>query len=79
MIMRNLKIYALLAALALLCSCEERHPSPFGDITGVYFNNLSSTMMVTDSLDVTFVYESADFLEVPVKVQLMGKIGRAHV
>ena len=30
-------------------------------------------MMVTDSLDVTFVYESADFLEVPVKVQLMGR------
>ena len=73
MLMRNIKIYILLLAVTLLCSCEERHPSPFEDISGVYFNNLSSMMMVTDSLDLTFVYESGDSVEVPVRVQLMGR------
>lgn len=73
MIMRNYNIYILLLSAVLLCSCEERHPAPFEDISGVYFNNLSPTMMVTDSLDLTFVYESADSVEVPVRVQLMGR------
>lgn len=30
-------------------------------------------MMNTDSLDVTFVYEASDMIEVPVKVQLVGR------
>ena len=30
-------------------------------------------MTVTDSLDLTFVYEASDELEVPVKIQLMGR------
>ena len=30
-------------------------------------------MTVTDSTDLTFVYEAEDELEVPVKVQLMGR------
>lgn len=30
-------------------------------------------MSVTDSVDVTFVYESSDLLEVPVRVQLIGR------
>ena len=63
----------MLTAAALLCACEERHPALFDDISGVYFNNLSSTMMVTDSLDLTFVYESGDTVDVPVRVQLMGR------
>ena len=71
--MRHFKSYILLAAAALLCACEERHPALFDDISGVYFNNLSSTMMVTDSLDLTFVYESEDTVDVPVRVQLMGR------
>ena len=43
------------------------------DITGVYFNNTSGLMAVTDSVDITFVYEAADQVEVPVKVQLLGR------
>ena len=74
MIMRFIKINILFAVLVFLCSCEERHPALFEDISGVYFNNLSSTMMVTDSLVLTFVYESEDRVEVPVKVQLMGRV-----
>lgn len=73
MIMKRFKLNILFLAAVLLCSCEERHPAPFEDISGVYFNNLSSTMMVTDSLDFTFVYESADSVDVPVRVQLMGR------
>ena len=44
-------------ALVLLgaASCQERHPALFDDINGVYFNNLSGTMSVTDSVDLTFV------------------------
>ena len=62
----------MLSLLALV-ACQERTPELFQDITGVYFNNTSATMSVTDSLDLTFVYEAADEMEVPVKVQLLGR------
>lgn len=63
----------ILLALLLLCSCQQRTPDLFDDITGVYFNNTSFGTTVTDSMDVTFVYESADMLQVPVRVQLLGR------
>lgn len=62
----------MLSLLALV-ACQERTPEFFQDITGVYFNNMSATMSVTDSLDLTFVYEAGDEMEVPVKVQLLGR------
>lgn len=71
MIMR--KISYILSALAVLLSCQERHPDLFDDIDGVYFNNLTATMSATDSLDYTFVYQTGDELEVPVCVQLVGR------
>ena len=60
-------------SLLALAACQERNPEFFQDITGVYFNNMSATMSVTDSLDLTFVYEAGDDMEVPVKVQLLGR------
>ena len=48
------------------------------DISGVYFNNTSGLMAVTDSIDITFVYEAADVIEVPVKVQLLGRTADVH-
>ena len=60
-------------SLLTLGACQERTPEFFQDITGVYFNNTSATMSVTDSLDLTFVYEAGDEMEVPVKVQLLGR------
>lgn len=60
-------------SLLALVACQERTPEFFQDITGVYFNNTSATMSVTDSLDLTFVYEAGDEMEVPVKVQLLGR------
>lgn len=65
-------IFLLLGAL-VLWSCEERNPDLFGEITGVYFYNRSARMSVTDSLDYTFVYEASDRIEVPVRVQLIGR------
>ena len=62
----------MLSLLALV-ACQERTPEFFQDITGVYFNNTSATMSVTDSLDLTFVYEAGGEMEVPVKVQLLGR------
>lgn len=63
----------MLVGLLFCFGCEERNPALFEDISGVYFNNRSGTMMLTDSLDVTFVYEKEDYVDVPVKVQLVGR------
>ena len=68
-----MKRVSMILMLIAVLSCQERHPAFFEDIDGVYFNNLSSTMSVTDSMDFTFVYEAGDVLEVPVKVQLVGR------
>lgn len=64
---------AVITVLLALCSCQERTPDFFADMTGVYFSNTASGMSVTDSLDYTFVYEASDMLEVPVRVQLLGR------
>lgn len=66
-------IIGLLSAFLLLTSCQERNPDLFMDISGVYFNNTSGLMAITDSIDITFVYEASDTVEVPVKVQLLGR------
>lgn len=70
--MKRRYITYMLSFLALT-ACQERNPELFKDINGIYFNNTSSTMSVTDSLDLTFVYEAGDEMEVPVKVQLLGR------
>ena len=75
--MRSNIVYMFSVLMAVLCSCEERKPELFQDITGVYFNNSSGTRMLTDSLDLTFVYESGDVMEVPVKVQLLGRLSES--
>lgn len=69
---RNHIIY-ILSLLLLVTSCRERNPELFMDITGVYFNNMTGSMTVNDSLDVTFVYEADDVIDVPVRVQLTGR------
>lgn len=69
---RQIFIYLTLVFLTML-SCQERHPAPFEEINGVYFYNLSGTMSVSDSTDVTFVYENGDESIVPVRIQLIGR------
>lgn len=72
--MKNCFTYFFAVALAILAvSCEEVNPTHFHDISGVYFNNRTGSMALTDSLGYTFVYEAGKELEVPVKVQLVGR------
>ena len=66
-------IIILISLLIAATSCIERNPGHFQDICGVYFNNTSGSMLVTDSLDVTFVYTAGNKMEIPVKVQLLGR------
>lgn len=70
--MRRKLLYICLSVL-IFGACQERNPDFFQEMTGVYFNNSSGSRIVTDSLDVTFVYEAGDELEIPVKVQLLGR------
>lgn len=68
------RYFNIIILLLLVCvSCQERHPALFEDICGVYFRNLSPTMAVVDTTEITFVYESADEVEVPVRIQLLGR------
>jgi hypothetical protein len=71
--MKRTILYTLITLLTAV-ACEERHPLLFGELSGVYFNNLNATMSVVDSIDITFVYESSDEMEVPVRLQLVGKV-----
>ena len=59
-------IIIFISLLVAATSCIERNPGHFQDISGVYFNNTTGSMIVSDSLDVTFVYTAGDEMEIPV-------------
>lgn len=65
----------LLGALMVagLSSCSEQTPDVFDDINGVYFNNRTNTNILQDATDLTFVYQKGDDMQVPVKIQLVGR------
>ena len=65
----------LLGALAVVAlgSCSEQTPDVFEDINGVYFNNRTNTNVLQDATNVTFVYQKGDEMQVPVKIQLVGR------
>lgn len=68
------KLYIGLALLGVsLTACDEKIPESFREINGVYFNNRLSNRTLADSTSLTFVYENADTLNVPVVVQLLGR------
>ena len=56
-----------------LVACEEQTPDAFDEISGIYFNNRSRASALQDSTDVTFVYENSNEMEIPVKIQLLGR------
>lgn len=62
----------LLLGLAL-AGCNESLPGNFGAIEGIYFNNQQSNATIVDSVACTFIYEDADELDVPIRVQLVGR------
>lgn len=70
---RNIIFGAILAA-PLLTSCEESLPDHFHEIQGIYLYNLLPNKTHTDKVDLTFIYEDNDQLDVPVKVQLLGRM-----
>lgn len=61
------------AILLAAASCQESLPKHFEDINGVYFNNRTAAGGLSDSTNVTFVYEAEDRMEVPVKISLVGR------
>lgn len=65
-------LFGAMAAF-LLGSCSEQEPDVFQDINGVYLNNRTNTNILQDSTNVTFVYEKGDEMQVPVKIQLVGR------
>ncbi len=70
----NRLIYFTIAMLGIgLTGCDERVPGEFEDVNGIYFCNYSKGTILVDSSSVSFVYESADILDVPVTVQLLGR------
>ena len=66
----------LIGAMAIvgLGSCSEQNPDVFEDINGVYFNNRTNTNVLQDATNVTFVYQKGDEMQVPVKIQLVGRL-----
>lgn len=73
--MKSKSIYPALMGVAFFClgSCSERTPDYFQPIEGVYFNNRANNNMLSDSTNVTFVYESGNQMDVPVKIRLLGR------
>ena len=65
----------LIGAMAIVgvCSCSEQTPEVFDNIDGIYLNNRSNTNILQDSTNVTFVYQKGDEMQVPVKIQLLGR------
>lgn len=74
MTIKNILVYLVTVVCTLsLSSCKESVPGYFDDITGVYFDNRTAVGVLTDSVSVTFAYEKEDFMEVPVKIRLVGR------
>ena len=68
---KNLLIGAMM--VIAFGSCSEQEPDVFQDINGVYLNNRTNTNILQDKTNVTFVYEKGDEMQVPVKIQLVGR------
>ena len=68
---KNLLIGAI--AIIGLGSCSEQTPDVFEDINGIYFNNRTNTNILQDTTNVTFVYQKGNEMQVPVKIQLVGR------
>lgn len=72
--MKMNRLYWIFVLLGVgLTSCEEESPGSFEAINGIYLNNRLPNKTLVDSATLTFVYERADTLDVPVTVQLLGR------
>lgn len=73
MIMKKHAILAIPVLTLLASACQESLPRHFERIEGVYFNNQQNNGMIADTASYTFIYEDRDVLEVPVRIQLLGR------
>lgn len=56
-----------------LGGCNEEEPATFKNINGIYFNNRLANNTIVDSTNVTFVYTSANSMNIAVKIQALGR------
>lgn len=66
-------IFSTLLAGLFATACKESLPEHFEAIEGIYLNNRLANNTHVDSTACTFIYEDRDILEVPVRVQLVGR------
>lgn len=72
--MKMRKLYFGLLSMSMVWgACDESEPAGFEPINAIYLNNRSVTNTLMDSTSLTFVYVSADTIDVPVRVQLLGR------
>lgn len=70
------KRYIILAAILGLVginSCKMSEPDYFIEMTGLYMDNRLPNKTHTDSVYYTFIYEDGDQLDIPVRIQLVGR------
>lgn len=74
MTMNAIKKFHIAYLLLLGCvGCSEEAPDAFREINGIYFDNRTTGNMVTDSTYTTFVYVNENVLEIPVRIQALGR------
>lgn len=74
--MKQHTIQTILILVLLATGCRESLPEHFGAIEGVYFNNQQNNGMLIDTASYTFVYEDLDQMEVPVRIQQLGRLSQ---
>ncbi|WP_292265193.1 DUF4843 domain-containing protein [Butyricimonas sp.] len=67
------RVYWGMMLLLGLAGCNEEEPAAFDEVKGIYFNNRLINNTIVDSTNVTFVYTSANTMNVTVKVQALGR------
>ena len=71
--MKQHTILTLILLTLLATGCQESLPKHFDRIEGIYFNNQQNNGMVVDTASYTFIYEDRDEMEVPVRIQQLGR------
>lgn len=67
-------IFSVLFLMLSASGCQESLPKHFDPIEGVYFNNQQNNGSLIDSASYTFIYEDRDQMEVPVRIQQLGRL-----
>lgn len=74
MSMNAIKKIQIGCLLLLGCvACNEATPDAFQEINGIYFNNRGTGNMVINSTYTTFVYVNENVLDIPVRIQTLGR------